>query len=96
MHSLPIALTLEGLAPMPDAPRRRPKHPVKELEAVLQEVDSRGWRVEKKKGQAYFKIRCPCPEKHMRWVHLTPSGANYETDLRHWLRRCNCWGEEER
>ena len=80
---------------MPEAPRkRRPRHQVRGLEAVLRMVESRNWRVER--GKNYFKIRCPCPEKHMRWVHLTPSGTNYETDLRHWLRRCSCWGEEER
>jgi hypothetical protein len=82
---------------MPEVPRkRRPRHPVKELEVVLREAESRGWRVEKRQKGNYFKLLCPCPEKHMRWVHLTPSGSNYETDLRHWLRRCGCWGEEER
>jgi hypothetical protein len=74
--------------------RRRPKHPIKELEAVLQEVESQDWRVEK--GRDYFKIRCPCAEKHMRWVHLTPSGSNYEKDLRRWVQRCSCWREDER
>ena len=26
---------------------RRPRHPVKELEALLREVEKRGWRVDK-------------------------------------------------
>jgi hypothetical protein len=57
----------------------RPRHPIKELEALLREVERRGWHVDK--TGTYFKLRCPC-RKHMRWVHLTPSGADYVKDVR--------------
>jgi len=74
-------------------PSKRPRHQDKELEAVLEEAEERGWRVDKGKG--YFRLRCPCGN-HMRWVHLTPSGGNYVRDLLGWLRRSGCWKEGER
>jgi hypothetical protein len=67
----------------------RPKHQVKELEAVLREVEQRGWRVDKPN---YFRLLCPCG-KHQRRVHLTPSNPNYELNLRKWLERQPCWKE---
>ncbi len=70
----------------------RPRHTVKELEALLQEAESRGWRVTRDKK--YFKLWCPCPGKHRKTVHLTPSDPNYERNLRAWLKRQPCWDEE--
>jgi hypothetical protein len=35
----------------------RQKHKVKELEALLAEAESKGWRVDKK--TLYFRLRCP-------------------------------------
>lgn len=66
----------------------RPKHPNKELEAVLADAETRRWKV--KKGAKYFQVRCPCG-KHQRWVHLTPSNPRYELNLRGWLKRTGCW-----
>jgi hypothetical protein len=71
---------------------RRAKHPVKELEAVIREAEKRGWRAEKR---TYYMLWCPCPEKHKKTVHLTPSGSRYERNLRAWLRRLPCWEEEQ-
>jgi hypothetical protein len=72
----------------------RPRHPVKELEAVLREAEDKSWRVTK--GKKYFKMKCPCAGKHMRTVHLSPSDPNYERNLRAWLGRQPCWtGEAE-
>jgi hypothetical protein len=68
----------------------RPKHKVKELEAVLRDAEHRGWRVDK--GKKYYGMRCPCG-KHQRRVHLTPSNPNYELNLRKWLQRQPCWQE---
>lgn len=68
----------------------RPRHPVKELEAVLSEAESKDWRVTKGKT-GYFKLWCPCAAKHRRSVHLTPSDPNYERNLRAWLNRLPCW-----
>jgi hypothetical protein len=67
----------------------RPRHPVKELEALLQEAESQGWRAERGKG--YYKLLCPNPCKCWKTVHLTPSGARYEENLRHKLARDTCW-----
>ena len=70
----------------------RPRHPDKELEAVLRQAESRGWRIEK--GANYFSARCRCPLRHQRWVHLTPSGAGYRKNLAAWFNRQECWSEE--
>lgn len=68
----------------------RPKHPVKELEALLREAESKGWSVDKGKG--YFRLRCPCG-KHQTWVHLTPSNPHYEQEKRKKLQGTGCWRE---
>jgi hypothetical protein len=74
----------------------RPRHPRKELEALLKEAESNGWRVTK--GRRYYTIWCPCPGRHRETVHLTPSGSNYERNLRAHLRNLRahlrlttCW-----
>ena len=66
----------------------RPKHKVKELEALLAEAEGNGWRVDKK--TAYYRMRCPCG-KHMTWVHLTPSNPRYEQEKRQKLQGTGCW-----
>jgi hypothetical protein len=81
----------ERVTPHGPAPNR-PKHPVKELEALLKDVENQDWRVDKK--QRYFRIRCSSDCKCMRWVHLTPSSGTYEKDIRAWLKRRPCWREE--
>jgi hypothetical protein len=70
----------------------RPRHQVKELEAVLREAERKDWRVEK--GKKYFKMLCPNLCKCRKTVHLTPSGAQYEENLRHKLSRDTCWDKE--
>jgi hypothetical protein len=67
----------------------RPRHPRKELEALLKEAERKGWRVVK--GSKYFKMYCQCSDQHWTTVHLTPSGPNYERNLRGLLRRETCW-----
>ena len=67
----------------------RPPHQVKELERLLREAEDRQWRVTRNKG--YFKLWCPNACKCRKTVHLTPSGARYEQNLRHYLRRYTCW-----
>lgn len=70
----------------------RPRHPVKELEAVLRAAEEQGWRVQKRKK--YFRMFCPAECLCMRSVHLTPSSNTYLKNLQMWLRRCPCWREE--
>lgn len=67
---------------------RRPRHQDKHLEELLRDLEKARWRVTKGKG--YFKAYCPCG-KHKRFVHLTPSGRNYQRDLVGWLKRETCW-----
>lgn len=66
----------------------RSRHTDKDLEAVLREAEDKGWRVEKGK---YWKLLCPNSCKCMKTVKLTPSGANYLTNLRGQLKRATCW-----
>ncbi len=73
---------------------KRPKHQRKDLEKVLQQAEARRWRVEKS-GGGYFKLLCPCADKHMCWVALTPSNPNYAKDKLAWLKRQNCWTQEK-
>jgi hypothetical protein len=72
----------------------RPRHPVKELEAVLREAEEKKpkWRVTKRKR--YFTLWCPCAAKHKKTVHLSPSDPNYETRLRSYLKSRTCWDQE--
>lgn len=69
----------------------RPRHPRKELEAILRRAESLDWRVEKR-GQ-YFKMKCPCPDRHLKTVRLTPDKSHYEKNLIHVLVRDTCWKE---
>lgn len=66
----------------------RPRHPKKDLELVLKEAESRGWKASK--GRKYFTMLCRCGS-HQKTVRLSPSGANYEKNLRGWLKRTGCW-----
>ena len=66
----------------------RSRHPDKDLEKLLAEAKRKGWQV--KKGKKYYTMRCSCG-RHQKTVRLTPSGPNYERNLRHWLKRTGCW-----
>ncbi|MFI5844938.1 hypothetical protein ACIA8K_35085 [Catenuloplanes sp. NPDC051500] len=69
-------------------PRKR--HPNGELEAVLRQAEVKDWTITGG-GDKYFKMKCPCPKKCMKTVHLSPSGANYLRNLLGQLRRATCW-----
>jgi hypothetical protein len=72
----------------------RPRHPDKELEQVLKDAKARNWLVICKQG--YYKMFCPCPEKHKKNVALTPSGAYYVNHLRQWLQHYTCWDKGDK
>jgi hypothetical protein len=55
-------------------------------------AEAHGWRVER--GTKYYRLMCPCAERHARSVHLTPSDPNYRRNVLGWLRRCACWTGE--
>lgn len=63
------------------------------LAALRTEAEQYGWRVER--GSKYYMMLCPCPGKHMKTMHLTPSNPRYELNLRKWLERQPCWGEKK-
>lgn len=75
-----------------EVPDRRPRHPNKELEALICDVETHGWRV--MKAKKYYKAYCPCDHEHMKIVHLTPSGRMYLVNLRKWFERQTCWEVE--
>jgi hypothetical protein len=68
----------------------RPKHPTKEIEALLRSLERDEWRVEKR-GK-YFKAYCgrTC-RQHMKSIHITPSDPRYLQNLMGWLKRETCW-----
>jgi len=71
----------------------RPRHPKKNLEALLAEGEAKGW--EATKGKRYYKLRCKCGSPtHQRTVKLSPSDPHYERNLRHWLKRTGCWEDD--
>lgn len=72
----------------------RPRHTDKELEKVLASAERQGWTI-KKRPNGYFKLYCPCDDKHMKTVHCTPSTPNYRRNLLGELRRKTCWKEEQ-
>jgi hypothetical protein len=71
----------------------RPRHPDKDLEKVLKAAEQQGWTVTKR-PRGYFKIYCPCADKHLKTVHLTP-GSAYLRNLLGELRRNTCWKEDQ-
>ena len=81
---------------MGDAAVSRPKHPDKDIEAVLREAEARDWTVYRDKG--YYKAKCPCGD-HANWsIKLTPSNPNYAKNLTAknltaWFQRQSCWEE---
>lgn len=59
----------------------RPRHPKKEIEEALQEIEAKGWRVEKCTGQsthAWGRLKCPynqqalCPSRCQITILSTP------------------------
>ena len=70
----------------------RPKHSRPELEAILRVAESKGWRITGG-GNTYFKMKCPCDDKHLKMVHLSPN-RNYHKRLERWLERRACWDND--
>ncbi len=71
----------------------RPKHSIKELDQVLEAAWDQGWRITRDKK--YWKLWCPCDDKHMKTVHLTPSNGAYKKNLLKKLERSTCWKKEQ-
>jgi hypothetical protein len=71
----------------------RHKHRRPDLEEILRQAERQNWTI-KGGGDKYFKMYCPCREKHKKSVHCTPSGANYTRNLLAELKRKTCWKDE--
>jgi hypothetical protein len=71
----------------------REKHTDKELEKLLKDAETRGCRVESIGRGRPFKIKCPCPDRHMEMVHRTP-GRSYAMRKRNILEKWPCWERE--
>jgi hypothetical protein len=70
----------------------RPKHPDKDLEALIRSLEEQGWTVTK--GKRYYKARCSCGDAHSKTIHVTPQ-ENYNNKIRTRLRNHTCWKEEK-
>lgn len=64
------------------------RHKDDAVQRILEQFDELGWTITDQ--STYYKAFCPCPSKHKRWVHLTPSDPNYAKNLAAWLRRQPC------
>jgi hypothetical protein len=71
----------------------RPRHPDKEIEAVLREAEAHRWRIEVG-GKHFGKAKCGCGQ-HMRTIHKTPSNPTAATQMLMWFKRQSCWNEGE-
>lgn len=69
-----------------------PKHPDKEIEYLLREMDRQGWRISRRRK--YYWALCPCGD-HKKVIHVTPSNPNYIFRLNALLLNQTCfeWGE---
>lgn len=67
-----------------------PRHPNKDIEEVLVELDGQKWRITR--GRKYYQVPCPCG-LHRKVIHMTPSSRNYVLRLRTVLdsRTCFVW-----
>lgn len=61
-----------------------------DIAELLADLERKGWRVERGK---YWKCYCPCPKKHLKTIHITPSDPRYVQNLRGQLKRATCWEE---
>jgi hypothetical protein len=66
----------------------RPKHPNKELEKLIRDLEEADWKVTK--GRKYYRAKCPCGG-HQASIKLTPSNPNWTQEKRRHLERDTCW-----
>jgi len=66
-----------------------PRHPNKEIQFFLIELDEAGWVIAK--SSKYYRVLCDCGA-HKAHIHLTPSNPYYLNDIRRYLIRYTCLG----
>ena len=64
----------------------RPKHPNKEIEAVLQSAEQRGWTVLKRSGHAWGIMRCGFGERGGCQVSIWSTPRDPDIHARQLLR----------
>jgi hypothetical protein len=76
-----------------EAPARRPpdRYAVDRVTGVADWPTARRRSLTERPG--YFKIYCPCADKHFKTIHITPNKA-FLRDLVKWLNRETCWRED--
>ena len=67
------------------------KHQKKEVQQLLEMFDQAGWTIVN--PPKYYKVYCPCPDRHKTNIHLTPSDPNYVTHTLQWARNQTCYTE---
>lgn len=55
---------------------------------MLAYFDGLGWTIQD--PPKYYMVKCPCPLRHKRWIHLTPSNPRYANECIAWAQRCEC------
>ena len=67
------------------------RHPKKEIEDVISELEEAGWRIERTRGYAWARAMCPeSPGGCMVWIKSTPSNLGGEVrKLRRALKNCS-------
>lgn len=69
----------------------RPRHPTKEIEAVIQEAEALEWSLEISKGHAWGHLYCPQNTQDGCRISVwsTPRNAeNHAKDIRRAIGRC--------
>jgi hypothetical protein len=80
------------MAGIHDKAGKRPRHTYPDYEELLCEAERRGWLVFR--GEGYFKCWCPCAEKHLNTVVLTPSSHRTLMNTRARFQGFDCWKED--
>jgi len=70
------------------------KHPKPDLQQLLIDLDAEKWRIVD--PPTYYKVLCPCPQKHKTWVHLTPKNRDYAQQKRTYLSTHACFNKAGR
>lgn len=69
-----------------------PKHPDKDLQAVLVVFNENEWEIIR--GNGYYKMRCPCGA-HKLTLHLSPSNPNHGKEKIQQMKRTDCYRESQ-
>jgi len=69
----------------------RREQATKEFEDVRRSAERQGWTVTR--GRKYFKMKCPCADRDMKMMHITPR-QHYLRNFTKTLQRDTCCEED--